>query len=569
MSEIITHIEQNQQRLGLTRAQLIAKIEYARTMQQINIRDARRSLWRYCQLKAPKFYTNDKPFLIEICETLQALYEKRLFHDGITDAESAKQRIARGERPMRKLMLNMPPRFGKSRTAVLFSQWLFGKDPETSVISITYNEKLSGMFSKGVRDGIAEPKLGEELPVFSDVFPNTRIKHGDGAAHQWALEGSHFSYLGTSFNATITGIGCKVNIIDDSIRTHEDALNKDLLDKQWEWLLATMEQRLEQDMYGDEAIQIIFMTRWTKLDICGRLLELEPEEWYQLKYEAFYEELNKMLHEGTMSRRRYMKLKRKIDNSNSMVARLIFYANFHQRTMDSENQVFQNLREWYVRIERGDYVLYVAGVPIKRKNVHDCPNGYDDLFETILSYTDVADEGKDWLCSIPFGVLEGQGYILAPYYTDKQMETTEIELAENLYTNNVKHAKIERNNGARTFGRNVKRLVWQNHGSRAIEFSYLWQKKNKDARILSNSSFVINNIFFPEGWQQKFPEFYRDLTGYMKGAKNQVDDAPDAITGVAEMLQGQFPQETGEDDYEETSDDAANRANSRRVASRV
>ena len=60
---------------------------------------ARREFWSYCKLMAPGFYREDRPYLKELCTHLQAFCES----------------------DRKVLVINMPPRHGKSRTAVLLS----------------------------------------------------------------------------------------------------------------------------------------------------------------------------------------------------------------------------------------------------------------------------------------------------------------------------------------------------------------------------------------------------------------------------------------------------------------
>lgn len=69
----------------------------------------------------------------------------------------------------------------------------------------SYNETLSTMFSKNVRNAIQEEKADKYKPVFSDVFPNVKIKQGDGAMNLWSLEGGYNNYLATSPTRTATG----------------------------------------------------------------------------------------------------------------------------------------------------------------------------------------------------------------------------------------------------------------------------------------------------------------------------------------------------------------------------
>ena len=54
------------------------------------------------------------------------------------------------------------------------------------------------------------------------------------------------------------------------------------------------------------------------------------------------------------------------------------------------------------------------------------------------------------------------------------------------------------------------------------------------ARILSNSTSVMNNVYFPVNWRDRWPEFARDIMKYQREGKNEHDDAPDALTGVYE-----------------------------------
>jgi predicted phage terminase large subunit-like protein len=64
------------------------------------------------------------------------------------------------------------------------------------------------------------------------------------------------------------------------------------------------------------------------------------------------------------------------------------------------------------------------------------------------------------------------------------------------------------------------------------------QKHNKESRILSQSGWCQEHIRFIVGWNYKHPTFFEDLYNYNKEGGNEHDDAQDALTGVAEMVQG-------------------------------
>jgi hypothetical protein len=219
---------------------------------------SRESFYEYCVTRAPSFYKDDRPHLKLIADTLQQLYEGRLLKPN-------------GE-PYENIMMNIPPRHGKSRTLILFCEWALGKDKENKIITASYNEDLATTFSRYTRDGIGEEKLYPHEIVFSDIFPGVRIKQGDASYRQWALEGQFFNYKGAGRGGSITGKGGNILIVDDPIKNAEEAFNENALDKQWQWFTDTFLSRQEQ---SERSFKIVNMTRWSKKDICGRILEVK------------------------------------------------------------------------------------------------------------------------------------------------------------------------------------------------------------------------------------------------------------------------------------------------------
>lgn len=465
---------------------------------------ARKNFWEYCRYINPRFYREDREYLKRLCDTLQALVEGRLTRDGISDAPVAN--------PLHNMILNLPPRHGKSYTLTLFEQWLFGKRADMKVITVSYNEILSGRFARGVRDGIDQSKIDPEFHAFCDVFPGVRIKYGDAAAQMWALEGSYFSFLAAGFGGTLTGVGALLGVIDDPIKNHMEAANEQLLESQWQWYTDTYLSRIEEGGY-----QIIVMTRWALGDLCGRLLERERELWYEMRMPAVIdEESGRMLRPSILSAERWKRIK-------STTSEAIVRANYLQEPIDSAGRLYTELKEY-----------------------DDIPRDPDmkPLFERIIAYCDTADTGRDYLCCWVAGLIKGQLWILDAYYTDEAMEVTEVQTADILHRNNVAIAVIESNNGGRGFGRNVAAKLWERHRDRSVYILPRNQRANKEARILTNSGYIQQNVFFPAGWGRRWPELYRALTGYNRRTRNAHDDAPDALTGLAECAQGKLPTRT-------------------------
>lgn len=444
---------------------------------RLRIELARREFWEYCKLLAPDFYKEDRAYLKEKCRIYQEFYE--------SDDEF--------------LIDNEPPRHGKSRTATLFVQWVLGRYPKDKVITGSYNETLSTVFSKGVRNKIQEVSADGSI-VYSDIFPETKVKRGDAAANLWGLVGNDTnSYLATSPTGTATGFGADLMLIDDIIKNEYEARNDNIKEQHYRWFTDTMLSRRE----GKRKV-ILVMTRWASDDLAGRVLDKldrQGKPYRLICFKAFDGE--KMLCEDILSREQYE------DILNGDTGKDIIEANYNQSPIDITGRLYPDLQT------------------------------YDELpedIESVESYTDTADQGADYLCSIIYAVKSCKAYVLDVIYTQEGMEITEKAVAKAHTDFNVNKARIESNNGGLGFARNVKRIAQEEFGNNITRFLPFTQTKNKNARILTGSTGVMNNVLFPVGWDRRFPEYYRDMVRYQRIGKNAHDDAQDATTGVYEYL---------------------------------
>ncbi|NFA42708.1 terminase [Clostridium botulinum] len=460
------------------------KSQILEEIRDLTIEKCRRSFWTFCKTIAPDFYKEDRKHLKTLCDILQDLYEHKLLKDN-------------GE-PYTRLMINMPPRFGKSRTLILFCEWCLGISTRNRIITCSYNDDLATDFSRYTRDGINDIKTYPHEIIYSDIFPKSKIKDGNASYHQWALEGEFFNYKGAGIGGTITGKGCNISIVDDPVKDAETAFNEEALNKIWRWYTGTFLSRLEGN-----GIQIINMTRWSKNDICGRILDGEEAgEWYILKMEAMNEETGKLLSDEILDSNKYKSLKTNMDLS-------IFRANYHQEPIDIQGRLYQVFKTYTTLPEH---------------------------FERIMAYVDTADTGDDCLCCIIAGIYQGEAWVLDVYFSKDGMEITEPRAAQKLVVNNVNIAHIESNNGGRGFARNVEKILWEKYNTRKPSIKWFHQKNNKQARILSNSTFVMDHIYFPHNWKDRFPEYYKAMNEYQREGKNKHDDAPDATTGLGELI---------------------------------
>jgi predicted phage terminase large subunit-like protein len=154
------------------------------------------------------------------------------------------------------------------------------------------------------------------------------------------------------------------------------------------------------------------------------------------------------------------------------------------------------------------------------------------------NYTDTADEGTDYLCSINYIEVSGLMYVIDVIYTQDPMERTELSVSKMLAEDHVEHARIESNNGGRGFARAVEKNVldpaivgtpWPN-----CRVEWFWQGANKWSRITTNSTAVTNTVIMPVDWAARWPMFYREVTSVQHGKPPKHDDAEDTLTGMVE-----------------------------------
>lgn len=446
----------------------------ANILHQARLELARRDFFYFCNLMAGDFYKKDRQYLVDLCHELQQFYE---------------------DKQAKVLIMNMPPRHGKSRSAQMLVKWILGTHPHEKIMTGSYNTTLSTTFAKNVRNDIQMIKADKDVIVYSDIFPNTRIKRGDGSMDMWSLEGGYNSYLATSPSGTATGFGASLLILDDIIKNAEEAYNENVKAKHWDWFTNTMLSRLEE---GGKII--IIMTRWASDDLAGRAMEHFGERAKVITMKALQDD-GTMLCDEVLSRESYR-------DKVSAMGEDIASANYQQIPIDLKGCLYSGFK------------IYDKLPPL----------------ELIKTYTDTADQGSDYLCSITYGVYKNEAYILDVIYTKESMEITEPQVARTIYEYNVAIADIESNGGGRGFARSIRRILEKEYNSNRTKIVAFHQSKNKESRILSQATWVMDHIYMPVDWKERWKDFAKAILRFQREGKNEHDDASDALTGVAEKI---------------------------------
>jgi predicted phage terminase large subunit-like protein len=231
-------------------------------------------------------------------------------------------------------MLFVPPRHGKSELATIrFPVWFLQKDPTRRVIVGGYNASLAARFSRKARE-IANGKLA--------------ISDDRNAANDWETDeggGLRSAGVGTG----VTGFGADLIVIDDPVKSREEAESSVYREKVWDWYTNDLYTRLEPN-----GAIILIMTRWHHEDLAGKILA-SPDggNWAQITLPALADkddplgrEIGEALCEARYSRTQ-------LENTRDRVlGSYAFEAMYQQNPSPREGNMFKH-----------DWIRYVDRVP--------------------------------------------------------------------------------------------------------------------------------------------------------------------------------------------------------------
>lgn len=176
--------------------------------------------------------------------------------------------LERGE--ITKLMVLMPPGSAKSTyTSVLFPPWFMGKNPKSAILGVSNTTELAERFSKRSRNLVS-------MTPYRNIF-NFGLNPDSAAAGNWENElGGEFFAAGVG--SAIAGRRADLGLIDDPIKTREEADSERVRQKHWDWYVNDFLTRLKPN-----SRQILIQTRWHEDDLGGRILEREANQWVVIK----------------------------------------------------------------------------------------------------------------------------------------------------------------------------------------------------------------------------------------------------------------------------------------------
>lgn len=406
-----------------------------------------------------------------------------------------------------RLIINIAPRYSKTELAVKnFIAMGMAVNPASKFIHLSYSGDLALDNSICVKDIVESEAYQKYFPMEVGVNRDTKARWDNSAGG---------GLYATSTLGQITGFGAGAVdmpgepykfsgaiIIDDPIKP-EDALS----DNEREKVNRRFETTIRNRVNSRNTPIIIIMQRLHEHDLCGYLQSIEPDKWEVLSIPC--------LHLGKDGKEEALwPFKHTIEELYAIKATnsYVFETQYMQDPKPIEGLMYAGFRTY-------------ATLPISEK-------------WTRRNYTDTADTGADYLCSVCYVETKNAMFVTDILFTKRPMEYTEPATADMLLRNRCEQVLIESNNGGRGFARAVEQCVRGDISkvARRMIFKTFTQTHNKEVRIFSHSAEVQNLIYFPEGWETRWPEFANAVKSFRKEGRNLHDDAPDVLTGMCEYF---------------------------------
>lgn len=163
----------------------------------------------------------------------------------------------------------------------LLPAWFLGRYPHKKIIQCSNTAELAVGFGRKVRN-----LVGAE--DYQKIFKGIGLRSDSKAAGRWSTN-KNGEYFAIGVGGTVTGKGADLLILDDVHSEQEAALaagNPAVFDSVYEWYTSGPRQRLQP---GGSIV--VVMTRWSKRDLTGRILQSSMEragvdEWEVIEFPA-------------------------------------------------------------------------------------------------------------------------------------------------------------------------------------------------------------------------------------------------------------------------------------------
>jgi predicted phage terminase large subunit-like protein len=178
----------------------------------------------------------------------------------------------------KRVIVNAPPRIGKTDLTKCYIAWRFLLDPSSTVIYCSYDEALVARKNREIKEILVWLSKYFDLP---ELKPLTQAN----GKKEWTNRAGGM-ILARGTNSNVTGSGCNTLLVCDDPNKPQDRISATILARRWQVFKSTIRNRIDLP----EVPILVIQQRVASQDLTGCLLADTEEKWVHYKFSAIRED---------------------------------------------------------------------------------------------------------------------------------------------------------------------------------------------------------------------------------------------------------------------------------------
>lgn len=429
------------------------------------------------------------------------------------------------------LVINCPPRIGKTTLGMFLIVFMAGLHPERSILASGHSTALTNSFYREFLNFVTsdEYRFKEVFPFKENtlVFQNAEYCQADlGVAKRFHTVNFR------SVDAGTTGIVEASNLLylDDLVVDAEQANSKDRLDKLFSQYTSTLKDRKVQRLCKDgvyrPAPEVFIGTPWSLYDPMSRVIQDMEENGDKSRIRVIkmpcwneFHESNFMYDYGLGFNVKYYEDMERVEDP------VIFSAKYLCTPVEREGRPFEK-----------NSLQYYDELPIDEKGEIKVP-------DRIVFVNDVAHGGDDFM-SMPIALQYGPDFYITDVLFIHNFDGDKVsrpQVCNKIINNHCSAGAFERNNGGDFYSSMITEdLLKQGYRCNITTYNAPTNKSKLD-RILMYQSEIHNHVFFKSErlrrGDSQYCEFLNNIWQWsQKPGATQKKQHDDGIDSIAQLL---------------------------------
>ena len=434
------------------------------------------------------------------------------------------------------VVLNMPPRSGKSTLSIFFLAMRAALYPELSILGNGCTTVLTDSFYKEFLNFVTSDEYR-----FSEIFPSISIvnKSSEYDYLDFNTEKRFHTVTFRSVDATTTGVAEASNLLycDDLVKDVETANSKERLDKLYHTYTGTMKDRKVSRLCKDGVYrscpELHVNTPWSIHDVTSRVIKdaekMENDDRVKIVSVPCWDEERRSNFEYDYGKGFNTRYYEEMEVAEDPV---IFSAKYLMKPIEREGRPFER-----------DSLIYFDELPLDEK-------GNTKLPDRVVAYNDVSHGGNDYM-SMPIAYVYGTDVYIVDVLFMRKFDGdaySRPKVCEKIINWKIASCGFEKNNGGDFYESLIHEdLMSLGIRCHTIAFNTSTRQSKLD-RILSCQSDIHGDsmlngtfrLFFrnPASLHKnsEYMAFLENLWGWSQKEgsiqKSQHDDAPDSLAGL-------------------------------------